>query len=363
MKKLLIAGAIAIALPLQTAAHHGHNTSFDTNKLIDVTGVITKLRFVNPHSYVYFDVTTASGEVENWYCEMRAANVMKRSGWSADMFAKGEPIRVQGIASRKSATGCYVETLTLGDDVTLTRYAQIEENKGKPQSIREETTSWGDPNIAGDWAAPQRLVGAVSGPNANRHGPGGPGRGRPPAIKLTEAGEAALAEMEKTRKAAGDSIAGRLDCLPRDLFRDWTFDQHTNLIVQEKDKITMKYGFMDTVRIIHLDQKTHPADITPSFTGHSIGHWEEGVLVVDTIGFAPKLMTRGPFVVGAVSDQLHVVERISVDQKKGELTISFEANDPEFWQKGQVQSDKSTVYLSELPWEPYNCVELSDEVA
>jgi hypothetical protein len=384
MKKLLTVAAIAAALPGSVLAHHGHNNSFDVSKPVDVSGVITKLRFVNPHSYVYFDVTTESGEVENWYCEMRAANVMKRSGWTADMFEPGMPIRVEGIASRKSATGCYVETVTLGDEV-LNRYEQIEENKHEVVVDRASTTAWGDPNIAGDWAAKQLLAdtstqpsyaGGPPGRGGDAGGPPGGGRdgaagGPPPgggrggrggaSIELTDAGTKAMAELMKEREKIGANVAGRLDCKPRNLFSDWTFDQHTNRIEQEEDTIIFRYGFMDTVRTIHMDMKEHPANIEPSFTGHSIGSWEDDVLVIDTVGFPSELLIQGPSVAGVTSDEFHVVERLTVDEEKGELTIAYTADDPKYWKEGQSQSGSSTVYVSDLAWEMYNCEDLTEE--
>ena len=369
MINALTLATAATLLSSGVVAHHGHSNTFDVNKPVDVSGLITRLRWVNPHSYVYFDVTTESGEVENWHCEMRAANVMKRSGWTLDMFEPGEAIRVQGIAARKSETGCYVETVTLGDEVVLNRYDQLEDNKGAPDTVREATTAWGVPNIAGDWAAEQRLVGPVSGPNAAT-GPGGlggpgrpPRRPRGPAIELNDAGIQALAEMQAAmREQQGDAdFIGRLDCTPRDLMGDWTFDQHANQIIQEQDTITLKYGFMDTVRTIHLDMDEHPADISPSFTGHSIGHWEGSVLVVDTIGFPAALLRRGPRVAGVASEQYHLVERITVDNDKGELTISYVADDLLYWQPGQTMTGSSTIMLSDLPWEPYNCEDLTEE--
>ena len=365
-KRALAVAAVAAVLANSALAHHGHNSQFDVTKLIDVAGVITKIRFVNPHSYVYFDVATKNGDVENWYCEMRASNVLKRSGWTKDMFQPGQRIRVEGIASRKSATGCYVETVTVGEDVVLNRYDQVEENKGRADTDRAAKTPWGDPNLAGDWAAVQQLIGRVSGPNAAR-GPAElppPGVEPPPAVKLNAAGTQAVQEMIAALQSQPEvpaNFTGRLDCAPRDFHVDWIFDQNANRIIQEEDTVTMKYGFMDTVRTIHLNTKTHPTDITPSFAGHSIGHWEDDVLVVDTIGFAPSLIKLGPHVTGVRSEKYHVVERISVDNKKGELTISYVANDPKFWDSGQTISHSTTVFVSDYPWEPYECEDLTDE--
>lgn len=357
MKRRLISSVMIGMLPLAAMAHHGHNSQFDPSKELAVSGIVTEIKFVNPHSYVHFDVTNAEGEVENWRCEMRAANVLKRSGWSAEMFKPGTPIDVTGIASRKEATGCYAETLALGEKEAISRYDQLVENKVEVEAERPKTTPWGDPYIGGDWAAEQRLVGAISGPSFA----GGPPMGPPPtgdsSSTMTAAGKAAMAEMQ----AEADVNTGRLDCKPRDFFSDWIFDQHSNRIIQEEDKITLKYGFMDTERVIHLDMQEHPKDIVPSFGGHSIGSWDGDVLVVETTGFPQKLKSRGPRIVGAVSDQYHTVERFSVDTENGTLTRSYVAEDPLFWVDGYKEEGEQTISLADYPWEPYECEDLSVE--
>lgn len=357
MKRLFAVPLLAAGmLPLTTLAHHGHNSQFDTTKEVSVSGVVTEIKFVNPHSYVLFDVTNSDGQVESWRCEMRAANVLKRSGWSEEMFEPGTPIDVYGIASRKEATGCYVETLALGERDVIGRYDQLVDNKGAVETERSATTPWGDPYIGGDWAANQRLYGSSGQPSFL----GGPPMGGAPSDSgsiLTDVGQAAMAEMQ----AAADLDTGRLDCKPRDFFLDWIFDQHSNRIVQEEDKITLKYGFMDTERVIYLDMSEHPKDVTPSFGGHSIGKWEDNVLVVDTIGFPQKLQSRGPRIVGATSDQYHTVERFSVDSEAGTLTRSYVANDPLFWVDGHQESGEQTIFLADYPWEPYECEDLTVE--
>lgn len=351
MKKLLTLAAAMTVLPGAVWAHHGHSSQFDTSKPVEVSGTITDIGWVNPHAYVYFDVTDANGEVTNWHCEMRASSVLKRSGWTKDMFEVGNQISVAGVASRREANGCYVETVSIGEGPVIERYAQLEENKLEPETERPAVTPWGDPYIAGDWAAEQRLVGAVSGPNASDGPPGmgAPGRGRR-GVELTEVGT----EAQTLAAAARDSDAGRLDCNPRDFFSDWTFDQPSNAILQTQDKIVLKYGFMDTVRTIHMDMDKHPANMEPSWAGYSIGRWEEGVLVVDTRGFTEFAGARSIH-----SDQFHTVERFTLDTEKGSLTRSYEGEDSKFWKAKQTGED--VVFLSDYPWEPYACDDRSVE--
>ena len=81
---LLFAAAIAIATP--AFAHHGGGT-FELNKTVSFTGAkLTKLEFLNPHGWLYFETTEPDGKVMKHRCEMRSAHVLRRSGWSPELF-------------------------------------------------------------------------------------------------------------------------------------------------------------------------------------------------------------------------------------------------------------------------------------
>src|SRR5207237_10549718 len=76
-------------------------------------------------------------------------------------------------------------------------------------------------------------------------------------------------------------------------------------IVQSTNKIMMVFEFANAQRIIHLDKvDPYPSD---AYMGHSVGHWEGNILVVDVSSFTPYtwLDRSGDF----HSDALHVVER------------------------------------------------------
>jgi hypothetical protein len=70
------------------------------------------------------------GRVVAMKCEMRSATVLRRSGWSPEMFKEGAFIKITGSAHRDDPTACTVDTLTLGDAPTLVRYQQL--SKAKP---------------------------------------------------------------------------------------------------------------------------------------------------------------------------------------------------------------------------------------
>ena len=56
---------------------------------------------------------------------MRAATVLRRSGWTAEMFKAGEPIKIEGAPDRFDVNSCYVHTVVFADGTTADRYAQL----------------------------------------------------------------------------------------------------------------------------------------------------------------------------------------------------------------------------------------------
>lgn len=328
-------------------AHHGANSQFDQSKSLEVEGVITKLRFVNPHSYVYFDVSNADGTVEHWRCEMRAATVLKRSGWSEDMFEPGTRIRIEGVPARREPHGCYINRFQLGDSDVIERYEQLSEtDKDVDLSSRPATVANGQPNISGDWAAPQRIFneGEVRRRNVNGF--------RRVEYVQSDAGKAAVADFDRNRDNP------RYHCQPINVIADWVFDQHINRIEQDDDSITLTYGFMDIVRTIHLNMDSHPEDIEPSRAGHSIGKWEGNTLVVDTVGFLPGYLDGRNGV--KHSDQFHLVERFEYDHEQGSMLRSYTGDDPLYLTESFESRD--VVFISGTPFDPYNCEDLTTEI-
>ncbi len=60
---------ILLAVCGVAGAHHGPG-QFDSSQPVEVTGFVTDIRYVNPHGYVYFDVTDVSGAIVPWRCEL-----------------------------------------------------------------------------------------------------------------------------------------------------------------------------------------------------------------------------------------------------------------------------------------------------
>lgn len=368
-----VVGTLLAATALPALAHHGI-ANFDHNQDLALDGRILRVEFLNPHSWLYLSVEDGNGQRVEWRCEMRGATVLRRSGWTEDMFVSDEPIAITGSPDRRDPATCYLGTAVFADGSSVDRYGQLRAATPTGTANRPLRLADGRPNLSGDWAAEQQVMTDPRGQmgtlvrlsqaddfepgESPGGGPGFPGaRGtaisladdpvdaywnrRPTSMPLTAAGEAAIAGLDFS---SGDNP--RLRCAPTNILFDWYFEMDVNRIVQTADEIRMSYGSMGIERTIQLGLAEHPATIAPSVAGHSIGRWDGDVLVVDTVGFLPGILNAD----GRVphSDQLHVVERFSLDPATQALRREYTAVDPLYFNGEFRGSD--TMLLSELPY-------------
>jgi len=364
--------------PLISLAHHGL-ANFNLNVDITVEGTITDIAMVNPHSWVYIDVTNADGSVIAWKCELRGGTVLRRSGWSEDLFEIGSSVSITGSPDRFEENTCYTGTITFATGLSLDRYDQVSEaDRNLRQQIEIKRLSNGDPDISGDWAAeqvvmtdPRGLEGTLvplsvaenfepgevpAGARAFQGSRGTPESfsddplattwERPSPMPLTEAG---LAAIEGFDGSSTDNP--RLRCETTNIIWDWSFDNPVNRIVQTENEIRLVYGTMLFERTIHLDKIAFPENLEKSRSGYSIGRWEDDELIVYTQGFEAGILladARTPH-----SDQMRVVERFRIDPENGALYRSYVAEDPLYF-SGQFRGG-DTMFVSSYPWEPYEC--------
>jgi hypothetical protein len=300
---------------------------------------------VNPHAYLYFDVTNEDGTVSNWNCEMTAASQLKRNGWTKELFAPGTKVSIDAIEARRDPLGCAFQSGTLEDGRRVTRNGPIE-GAATPAVAAAAPIPSDSTGIAGNWVSERR----------QRRGGGGPPPG-PRDFKLTAAGEAASASYDSRYDDPAFS------CSPSSIMRVWGEPDVVNQIEVLEDKVIIRHGFMDTVRTIHLGDAKMPADYTPGLTGFSVGRFEGDELVIETTGFKagvlqPHAGNRNGGNGGYLhSDKMRVSERLSVSEDGSTLLRSYEATDPEYF--ASPYKGTNTYLRSALPLTEYNCVELS----
>jgi hypothetical protein len=361
---LLFIAAIAIAMP--TFAHHGAGT-FELNKTVSYPGArLTKVEFLNPHGWLYFE-TTENGKVMKHRCELRSAHTLRRSGWSPELFKAGDIVDITASPDRADAASCYLQTVLWANGSRMDRYGQYVKAGGTVKEVRGQANAVnllnrparrpsGEPNITGDWAPeqvvmrdprgvggglvrlstigerpaenpPQARAGGAAPAAAPRGGgaAAGGGRGRgaggPRMFNGAELTERAIKEADAMTPADNP----RFKCETTSIIFDWTFDGPVNRITQNRDTIVIEYGQMNLKRTIYMNMKQHPADVKLTRAGHSIGRWDGDTLVIDTVSVREPNEYFG--VVARLSDQAHYTERLRMvapDRIEGEMTI----NDP-----------------------------------
>jgi hypothetical protein len=98
------------------SAHHSFGVAFDVTKPVTVTGVITAIEWMNPHSHVYMDVKEKSGKIVKWKFEGYPPNVLSRTGWKKDVTIKvGDTITIFGWRARDGTPFAHLREVTLAD--------------------------------------------------------------------------------------------------------------------------------------------------------------------------------------------------------------------------------------------------------
>jgi hypothetical protein len=97
---ILVAGVGLLCSAVPVVAHHGFDTEYDANKKFTVTGVVSKVEWLNPHMRVYVDATDEKGVVKTWNLELTSPNTVQRQGWGKKDLLPGDKVTVTGYAGK-----------------------------------------------------------------------------------------------------------------------------------------------------------------------------------------------------------------------------------------------------------------------
>ncbi len=120
MQKTFVIAACALGLSLSAwadaaSAHHAFAAEFDANKPVNFKGKITKMEWINPHTWLHVDVKGSDGKVVNWAIEAGTPNVLFRRGFTKQSLLPGTDIVIDGYQAKDGSHRANGRDLTFAD--------------------------------------------------------------------------------------------------------------------------------------------------------------------------------------------------------------------------------------------------------
>jgi hypothetical protein len=104
----------ALALMPQAFAHHSFAAQYDSTKVVNLQGWVTKIEWYNPHVYFYIDVENPeTGKIENWGIEMGPPHMLQESGWKKNSMEIGDELLVEATRARDGSLTANARNVTL----------------------------------------------------------------------------------------------------------------------------------------------------------------------------------------------------------------------------------------------------------
>ena len=304
MKTIMNWTVIALLLSLaETAIAHHSVLPFDKTRFSELKGVIIELRWRNPHVRFKIVVENDAGEEEEWQLEGGSANGIARSGLAGDSILVGDQVRVAGWPSKFDRKELFAINLLLpnGQEAVLLNGPHPLRWTEKPTDSTIAATADGlGRTIFRPWAFDKFY------------------KARTPFVFTAPAKAARAAWNPFT-----DMLAIR--CIPPGM-PNAMLNPYPIEFIDEGDRIRLRIEEWEATRVIDMISGEIPENAPRSLLGYSIGHWEAGVLVIETgrVDF-PYLDDDGT----PMSEGAQIVERFTLSEDGNRLAYEVSVTDPQ----------------------------------
>lgn len=291
--------ACALGAASLAAAHHSP-AMFDMTTTVVIEGIVKRVVWGNPHTYMEIDTVDAAGQPVVQNVEAGPTAVLFTGGVTTDSLRAGERVTLRAAPHRRGPGNTVLGLeITKADGTALPLHVRSIRAPARTDAVAT--------SIAGTWVSGSLAF--VRFGDVLRAAP------------LTEAGRAVRASS----KAAVD--AARSACVPYGP-PSLMLLPVTTVVETSDEAVTFALDWMNARRVVHLNS-AHPKQLEPSLLGHSIGRWEGNALVVDTVGFTAQ--PEGFAFDFPSSAAKHVRERFAVAAGGKELEYEVTVEDPDYF--------------------------------
>ena len=115
MRTRLVAILMFVSISSTLLAHHAFSSEFDANKPIKLKGTVSRIEWINPHSWIHVDVKEPDGKITKWMVEGGSPNALIRRGVTAQLLKVGMEVIVDGYQAKDGSNRANGRDITLAD--------------------------------------------------------------------------------------------------------------------------------------------------------------------------------------------------------------------------------------------------------
>lgn len=335
-KSLVAILPIYALFSLPASAHHSPNVHFDRNDVQEISGTLVSIEWVNPHVQLLVEVADENGNMVVWQVEETGPNILQRRGVSESDYEVGASITLAGFRGRRNPTALFATNTLLAD--------------GRELLFGRAESRWSQDLVPTEAAFLAADAGTPATEGLGLFRVWRTARGNPNSLERTLWNASyPLTEEARTTQASWDRVTENPFIFCQNGMPAIMDSIHPMEISRADEDILIRVEEQDVVRRVYMTDVL--ADIVASPYGHSVGRYEDDVLVVTTTDIDFPWFDQSGIPQSAA---LRLVERFEIIEEGRNLNYSLTVTDPAVF-TGPVLLEKLWVWHPSNEIKPYDC--------